>query len=100
MGVALASLLMSAAIPTASSYNAALFAVAYVAMQVGRNIAQMLRVRRGDPLRPLFEQVVGAAPRGSLGSPGRSRRAPYPVAPVATAGVVMTVAGPAVYLVG
>ena len=58
MGVALASLLMSAAIPTALTSHAPLFAGAYVAMQVGRNVAEMLLVRRGEPLRPVFELVV------------------------------------------
>lgn len=57
-GVALASLLMSAAIPTAFSNHAALFAGAYVALQVGRNIAAMLLLRRGEPLRPVFERIV------------------------------------------
>lgn len=58
LGVALASLLMSAAIPTALTGHAALFAGAYVALQVGRNLAGMLLLRRGEPLRPLFELVV------------------------------------------
>jgi low temperature requirement protein LtrA len=58
MGVALASLLMSAAIPTAFTGHALLFAGAYVALQVGRDVAQMLMLNRDEPLRPLFEQVV------------------------------------------
>ena len=35
-----------------------MFAGAYVALQVGRNLAGMLLLRRGEPLRPLFELVV------------------------------------------
>jgi low temperature requirement protein LtrA len=58
LGVALASLLMSASIPTALGAHAALFAGAYVALQVGRNVAGMLLLRRGEPLRRLFELVV------------------------------------------
>jgi low temperature requirement protein LtrA len=58
MGVALASLLMSAAIPTAFTSHALWFAGAYVVMQVGRDVAQMLMLGRGEPLRALFEGVV------------------------------------------
>jgi low temperature requirement protein LtrA len=58
LGVALASLLMSAAIPTALTGDAALFASAYVGLQLGRNVASLLLVGRDEPLRPLFERVV------------------------------------------
>jgi low temperature requirement protein LtrA len=58
LGVALASLLMSAAIPTAFTSHAALFAGAYVALQVGRNTASMLLLGRREPLRPVFERNV------------------------------------------
>jgi low temperature requirement protein LtrA len=56
--VALASLLMSAAIPAAFANRAALFAGAYVALQVGRNLAAMMMLGDGDPLRPVFERIV------------------------------------------
>jgi low temperature requirement protein LtrA len=46
LGVALASLLMSAAIPTALTGDAALFAGAYVGLQLGRNVASLLLVGR------------------------------------------------------
>jgi low temperature requirement protein LtrA len=58
MGAGLVSLLMSAAIPTAFTSTAALFAGAYVALQVGRNVAQLLLLYRGEPLRPLFQGVA------------------------------------------
>jgi low temperature requirement protein LtrA len=58
LGVALASLLMSAAIPTAFTHHAALFATAYVLLQVGRNVSAMLMLGRHEPLRPVFERVV------------------------------------------
>jgi low temperature requirement protein LtrA len=57
-GVALASLLMSAAIPTAFTSHAVLFAGAYVALQVGRNVAAVLMLGRHEPLRPVFERTV------------------------------------------
>jgi low temperature requirement protein LtrA len=56
--VALASLLMSAAIPTAFTSHAALFAGGYVALQMTRNLAGMLLLERGEPLRPVFERIV------------------------------------------
>jgi low temperature requirement protein LtrA len=56
--VALASLLMSAAIPTAFADHAPLFAGAYVALQVGRNLAAMLLLSQRDPLRPVFQRIV------------------------------------------
>jgi low temperature requirement protein LtrA len=58
LGVALASLLMSAAIPTAFTDHAALFAGAYVALQLGRNVSAMFLLGRHEPLRPVFERIV------------------------------------------
>jgi low temperature requirement protein LtrA len=58
LGVALASLLMSAAIPLAFTRRAALFAGAYVVMQVGRNVSAMLMLGPKEPLRPVFERMV------------------------------------------
>jgi low temperature requirement protein LtrA len=57
-GVALASLLMSASIPTAFKSHAVLFASAYVALQVGRNISAVLMLGRHEPLRRVFERTV------------------------------------------
>jgi low temperature requirement protein LtrA len=57
-GVGLASLLMSAAIPTAFSSEAGLFAGAYVAMQVGRNVAGTLLIERDHRLRRVFERLI------------------------------------------
>ncbi len=57
-GVALASLLMSAAIPTAFGGEATLFAAAYVAMQVGRNLTAMLLLSRDHALRRVFERLL------------------------------------------
>jgi low temperature requirement protein LtrA len=56
--VTLTSLLMSAAIPTAFSSEAWLFAGAYVAMQVGRNVGAMALLERDHRLRPVFERLV------------------------------------------
>jgi low temperature requirement protein LtrA len=58
LGVALASLLMSAAIPTAFTSHAAVFAGAYVVLQVGRNVSAMLLLGRHERLRPVFERIV------------------------------------------
>ena len=58
IGVALASLLMSAALPEAFGRHAGLFAVTYVALQVGRNVAGALLLERGHPLRAVFERIV------------------------------------------
>jgi low temperature requirement protein LtrA len=58
LGVALASLLMSAAIPLAFTRRAALFAGAYVVMQVGRNVSAMLMLAPNERLRPVFERMV------------------------------------------
>jgi low temperature requirement protein LtrA len=56
--VTLTSLLMSAAIPTAFGSEAWLFAGAYVAMQVGRNVAAMALLARDHPLRRVFARLV------------------------------------------
>jgi low temperature requirement protein LtrA len=56
--VTLASLLMSAAIPTAFAGGAGLFAGAYVVMQVGRNVAAMVLLERDHHLRRVFERLV------------------------------------------
>jgi low temperature requirement protein LtrA len=58
VGVALASLLMSAAIPTALSDHGLLFGGSYVVLQVGRNIAAMTLLERRHGLRPVFERIV------------------------------------------
>jgi low temperature requirement protein LtrA len=57
-GVTLASLLMSAAIPTAFGSEAWLFAGAYVAIQVGRNGAALALLERGHRLHRIFERLV------------------------------------------
>jgi low temperature requirement protein LtrA len=57
-GVTLTSLLMSAAIPTAFGSEAWLFAGAYVAMQVGRNLGATLLLERDHPLRRSFERLI------------------------------------------
>ncbi|HEY5334084.1 MAG TPA: low temperature requirement protein A [Solirubrobacterales bacterium] len=56
--VTLTSLLMSAAIPTAFGSEAWLFAGAYVAMQVGRNVGAMALLEHDHRLRPVFERLV------------------------------------------
>jgi low temperature requirement protein LtrA len=56
--VALASLLMAAAVPTAFGRDARLFAVTYVALQVGRNVAGMLLLERDHALRAVFARIV------------------------------------------
>jgi len=58
-GVMLASLLMAAALPGAFGENGVLFAVSYVALQVGRNVAAATLLRRAHPLRDVFERLVG-----------------------------------------
>jgi low temperature requirement protein LtrA len=65
--VMLASLLMAAAVPGAFGGDARLFAGAYVALQVGRNLAGMLLLDRGHPLRAVFERIlVWSAGSGAL----------------------------------
>jgi low temperature requirement protein LtrA len=54
----LASLLMSAAIPTAFGSNALLFVGAYVAMQVGRNVAAVLLVDADHELSATYRRIV------------------------------------------
>jgi low temperature requirement protein LtrA len=56
--VTLASLLMSAAIPTAFGGEAWLFAGAYVVMQVGRNVAALALLERDHRLRLVFARLV------------------------------------------
>jgi low temperature requirement protein LtrA len=58
-GVMLASLLMSAALPGAFGTDGVLFAVSYVALQVGRNAAAACLLPSGHPLRDVFERLVG-----------------------------------------
>ncbi|HMJ34916.1 MAG TPA: low temperature requirement protein A [Baekduia sp.] len=58
-GVMLASLLMAAALPGAFGDDGVLFAVSYVTLQVGRNVAAASLLRRDQPLRDVFERLVG-----------------------------------------
>jgi low temperature requirement protein LtrA len=58
-GVMLASLLMAAALPEAFGARGMLFAVSFVALQVGRNVAAASLLRRDHPLRDVFERLVG-----------------------------------------
>ena len=58
-GVMLASLLMAAALPGAFGAHGVLFAVSYVALQVGRNAAAASLLGRDRPLRDVFERLVG-----------------------------------------
>ena len=64
--VGLASLLMSAAIPGAFAGQALLFAGAYVILQLGRNVAAMLLLRRDHRLRRVFERVVAWSAAAAL----------------------------------
>jgi low temperature requirement protein LtrA len=57
--VMFASLLMAAALPEALGAHALLFACAYIALQVGRNVAAALLLSRAHPLRDVFERLVG-----------------------------------------
>src|SRR5918992_3689597 len=57
-GVMLASLLMAAALPEALGEHGVLFAVSYVALQVGRNAAAAALLAREHPLREVFERLV------------------------------------------
>ena len=66
-GVMLASLLMAAALPGAFGADAVLFAVSYVTLQVGRNVAAASLLPPGHPLRDVFERlVVWSAASGAL----------------------------------
>jgi len=58
VGATLASLLMSAAIPGAFTDHTLLFAGAYVALQVGRNLAAAALLSRDHALRHTFERIV------------------------------------------
>jgi len=58
IGVMLASLLMSAAVPDAFGAHGILFAGAYVVLQIGRNLAGALLLPRDHPLRAVFERIV------------------------------------------
>ena len=80
--VSLASLLMAAAIPKAFGGQAMLFASAYVALQVGRNLAGMLLLEHDHILRRTLERlVVWSLLSGSLWLAGGlvSRRAALPL---------------------
>jgi low temperature requirement protein LtrA len=66
-GVMLVSLLMAAALPGAFGSDGVLFAASYVALQVGRNLAAATLLRRHEPLRDVFERLVGwSAASGAL----------------------------------
>jgi len=54
----LASLLMAAAIPGAFGTDGALFAGAYVALQVGRNLAAAALLERSHALRRTYERIL------------------------------------------
>ena len=56
--VALASLLMAAALPDAFTSHGFLFAAAYVALQVGRNLGGALLLRRDHPLGATFRRLL------------------------------------------
>jgi low temperature requirement protein LtrA len=56
--VMLASLLMAAALPEAFGERALLFAGSYVGLQVGRNVAAALLLKRRHRLRDVFERLV------------------------------------------
>jgi low temperature requirement protein LtrA len=58
-GVMFVSLLMAAALPGAFGKHGMLFAISYVTLQVGRNIAAASLLDRDQPLRGVFERLVG-----------------------------------------
>jgi low temperature requirement protein LtrA len=58
-GAMLVSLLMAAALPNAFGADGVLFAVSYVTLQVGRNVAAACLLRNDHPLRDVFERLVG-----------------------------------------
>jgi low temperature requirement protein LtrA len=58
VAVMLASLLMAASLPEAFASRAWLFAGAYVALQVGRNLAATVLVSRPHRLRGVFERLL------------------------------------------
>lgn len=55
----LVSLLMAAALPDAFGKDGMLFAISYVTLQVGRNLAVTSLLGRDQPLRDVFERLVG-----------------------------------------
>src|SRR5690349_13288463 len=57
-GVMLVSLLMAAALPGAFGEDGLLFAISYVTLQVGRNVAAASMLGRDQPLRNVFERLV------------------------------------------
>jgi len=57
-GVMLASLLVAASLPGAFDQNGLLFAGAYVALQVGRNVAATSLLAQDHRLRDVFERLV------------------------------------------
>ena len=58
-GVMLVSLLMAAALPGAFGADGMLFAISYVVLQVGRNVAAASLLARDHRLRDVFERLVG-----------------------------------------
>jgi low temperature requirement protein LtrA len=58
-GAMLVSLLMAAALPGAFGDDGVLFAVSYVTLQVGRNVAAVCLLQNDHPLRDVFERLVG-----------------------------------------
>ncbi len=58
VGAAMASLLMAAAIPVAFTSQPVLFAGAYVALQVGRNVAARELLESDHSLRVVFDRIV------------------------------------------
>jgi low temperature requirement protein LtrA len=58
-GVMLVSLLMAAALPGAFGSDGVLFAISYVVLQVGRNVAAASLLDRDHRLRDVFERLVG-----------------------------------------
>src|SRR6185437_3158406 len=57
-GVMLASLLMAAALPGAFGGDGMLFAVSYVSLQVGRNVAAATLLPATHPLRDVFRRLA------------------------------------------
>ena len=64
--IALASLLMSASIPKAFGSDGIWFAVAYIALQNGRNSIAMLLLQRSHSLRRVFERIVASSTVSAL----------------------------------
>jgi low temperature requirement protein LtrA len=58
-GVMLVSLLMAAALPGAFGEDGMLFAISYVTLQVGRNVAAVGLLGRDQRLRDVVERLVG-----------------------------------------